>query len=56
MEQKALDHILILRGIVEMQEEMESSIKDSIYGELSETVAGETYEEKLNTARHMEIR
>ena len=38
-----------------MQEETESSIKDSIFGELSQTVEGKTYEEKLNTARHMEI-
>ena len=56
IEQKSLDHTLIIRGIVENQEETETSMKDSIFGELSETVVGETYEEKINTARHMDIK
>ena len=47
---------IIIRGIMEAQEEMETSMKDSIFSELSETVVGETYEEKLNTARRMEIK
>ena len=56
IEQKSLDHTLIIRGIVENQEETETSMKDSIFGELSETVVGETYDEKLNTAWCMEIK
>ena len=56
IEQKTLDHTLIKRGIVESQEETETSMKDSIFCELSETVVGETYNEKLNTARRMEIK
>ena len=56
IEQKSLDHTLIIRGIVENQEETETSMKDSIFGELSETVVGETYEEKINTVRCMEIK
>ena len=54
MEQKALDHTLIIRGIVENQDETETSMKDMIFSELSETVVGETYEEKLTTAKRME--
>ena len=38
IEQKALDHTLILRGIAEIQEETESSLKDGIFAELSETM------------------
>ena len=56
IEQKSLDHTLIIRGTVENQEETETSMKDSIFSELSETVVGETFEEKLNTARRMEIK
>ena len=56
IEQKSLDHTLKIRGIVENQEETETSMKDSIFRELSETVVGETYDEKLNTARRMEIK
>ena len=56
IEQKALDHTLILRRIAEIQEETESSLKDGIFAELSQTIAGDSYEEKLSTARCMEIR
>ena len=41
---------------MEIQEETETSMKDSIFSELSETVVGETHEEKINTARCMEIK
>ena len=56
MEQKSLDHTIIIRGVTETQEEAENSMKDSIFCELSETVVGETQEEKLNTAKCMEIK
>ena len=56
IEQKVLDHTLIIRGIMEAQDETETTLKDSVFAELAETVVGETLYEKLQTARHMEIK
>ena len=56
IEQKGLDHTLIIRGIMEAQDETETSIKDSVFAELAETVVGETQYEKVQIARRMEIK
>ena len=56
MEQKSLDHTMIIRGIREVQDETETTMKDCIHAELAETVGGETQDEKLQIARGMEIK
>ena len=41
---------------MEVQDETETTMKDSVFAELAETVVGETREEKLQIARCMEIK
>ena len=56
MEKKNLDHSIIIRGIPEQYKETDSMLRERIFAELSGTVTGETYEERIETSRKMLIR
>ena len=56
MEQKLLDHAVIIKGIDEAEEETENLLKNNIYSELVAMVVGDIYDERLDMAKHMEIK
>ena len=56
MEQKSLDHCLVIRGIPEGPNEGERECVDKIYAELSNTVESPEENERLIMARRMEIK
>ena len=56
MEQKSLDHCLVIRGIPEGPNEGERECVDKIYAELSNTVESTEENERLIMARRMEIK
>ena len=45
MEQRTLDHTIIMQGIAEIQDETEANMKDSVIAELAATVVGDTHDE-----------
>ena len=56
MEQKSLDHCLVIRGIPEGPNEGERECVDKIYAELSNTVESPEENERLVMACRMEIK
>ena len=56
MEQKSLDHCLVIQGIPEGPNEGERECVDKIYAELSNTVESSEVNERLVMARRMEIK
>ena len=56
IEKKNLDHSIIIRGIQEQYKETDSMLRERIFAELSGTVTGESYEERLETSKRMLIR
>ena len=56
IEKKSLDHSIIIRGIQEQYKETDSMLRERIFAELSGTVTGESYEERLETCKKMMIR
>ena len=56
MEQRTLDKSVIMRGLRESNGETEYSLREQVHRELSNTIEGPDYENRLIIARKMTIR
>ena len=56
MERKSLDHCMIIRGIQEQYKETDIMLRERIFAEISNTVVGSDYNEKVELAKKMTIR
>ena len=55
IEKRGLDHCLIIRGIAEQYKETDVMLRERIFAELSLTVLGSNYDERVDLAKKMNI-
>ena len=56
MERKNLDNCMIIRGIQEQYKETDAMLRERIFAEISNTVVGSDYNEKVEMAKKMTLR
>ena len=56
IEKRSLDNCIIIRGIQEQYKETDAMLRERIYAELSCTIIGSDYNEKVGLAKNMTIR
>ena len=56
MQRKSLDNCMIIRGIQEQYKETDLMLRERIFAEISNTVVGSDYDEKVEMAKKMTIR
>ena len=56
IKKRGLDHCIIIRGIQEQYKETDAMLRERVFAEISFTVLGTNYEEKVELAKKMSIR